>query len=231
MLALGVILAVSGALLVGAAWGIFGRLPERVEGFVVALAGGSLLVSTVVELIEPGVEEAALWSTSLVVLAGALVFVVADWLVDERWGSSSGGGLLAAITLDGIPENLALGVALIGVEPAAAAGLAGSILLSNLPEAAGGAKEMAGGDRSNGAVFGLWAGAAALLAASAVAGYLLLDGVPDSTLALIRGFAGGAVVASLASEVFPKAFKEDSYLAGLATALGVVTALGLGHLG
>ena len=40
-----------------------------------------------------------------------------------------------------------------------------------------------------------------------------------------------AVVASLASEVFPKAFKEDSYLAGLATALGVVTALGLGHLG
>ena len=90
---------------------------------------------------------------------------------------------------------------------------------------------MAGGDRSDGAVFGLWAGAAALLAASAVAGYLLLDGVPDSTLALIRGFAGGAVVASLASEVFPKAFEEDSYLAGLATALGVVTALGLGHLG
>lgn len=41
------------------------------------------------------------------------------------------------------PENLAFGVALIGASLLAVAALSASILLSNLPEAAGGAKEMA----------------------------------------------------------------------------------------
>lgn len=231
MLTFLVIAVVSGALVAGAAWGIYGRLPASVEGFVVALAGGSLLVSTVLELVEPATERTSLWWVVLAVLGGAGTFVVLDRLVAERWGSDSGGGLLAAITLDGVPENLALGVALIGVGPAAAAGLAGSILLSNLPEAAGGAKEMAAGGRSNATVFGLWAATAALLSASAVAGNLLLAGVPDAALAVVRSFAGGAVVASLATEVFPKAYREDSYLAGMATAIGVVTALVLGQLG
>ena len=40
-----VVLVVSGALVVGAAWGIYGKLPERLEGFLVALAGGALLLS------------------------------------------------------------------------------------------------------------------------------------------------------------------------------------------
>lgn len=151
MLTFLVILVVSGALIAGAAWGIFGDLPATVEGFVVALAGGSLLVSTVLELIEPATRKSSVWAVSLALLAGAAVFVVLDRLVDERWGGDSGGGLLAAITLDGIPENLALGVALIGVGPAGAAGLAGSILPSNLPEAAGGAKEMANGAARTGA--------------------------------------------------------------------------------
>ncbi len=43
--------------------------------------------------------------------------------------------------------------------------------------------------------------------------------------------AGGAVVASLALEVFPKAFKEDDYWAGIATVIGLVLALYLTSLG
>ena len=231
MLTFVVIVVVSGALVAGAAWGIFGSLPSGVEGFIVALAGGALLLSTVLELIEPATEKTSSWWVTLVVLLGAVVFAVLDWLVARRWGSDSGGGLLAAITLDGIPENLALGVALIGAGPLQVAALSGSILLSNLPEAAGGAKEMAGRDKSNRQVFGLWAATAALLSVAALAGNLLLSGVPDGALALIRSFAAGAVIASLATEVYPKAFKEDSYVAGVATAIGVVLALGLDKLG
>lgn len=155
MLTAAVVVVVSGALVIGAAWGIYGRLPDVVEGFLVALAGGALLISAVLELIDPATEVTSIWWVSLATLAGAIVFTFLDRLVDERWGSDSGGGLLAAITLDGVPENLALGVALIGARPVEVAALAGSILLSNLPEAAGGAKEMADGDRSDGFVFGL----------------------------------------------------------------------------
>lgn len=226
-----VIAVVSGSLVLGAAWGIYGNLSDRVEGLIVALAGGALMISAVLELIEPASRVAPFWAVSALVLAGAIVFAALDHLIKERAGGGSGGGLLAAITLDGIPENLALGVALISTGPLGAAALSGSILLSNLPEAAGGAREMTGDGRSKRAVLGLWAATAALLTAAALAGYLLLGGASDSTLGLIRSFAGGAVVGSLAIEVFPKAFKESGYSTGVAVAVGLVLALFLDTLG
>ncbi|MEZ5680680.1 MAG: zinc transporter [Erythrobacter sp.] len=226
-----VVLVVSGALVVGAAWGIYGKLPGKLEGFLVALAGGALLLSVTSELIEPSIEKSSVFHAMLGVAAGAIVFAVCDYLIDERWGGNSGGGLLAAITLDGIPENLALGVALIGAGGMEVAALAGSILLSNLPEAAGGARAMSEGGRSNARVLWLWIFTAAILSAAAIIGNLALAGVGEGTLAVIRCFAAGAVVASLATEVFPQAYKEDRHWAGIATALGVILAFGLGELG
>lgn len=225
-----VIVVVSAALVAGAAWGAYGALPKALAGFILALAGGALIISAVLELIDPATEVAPIWAVAGSVLVGAGAFTALDRLVNRKLGSDGGGGLLAAITLDGIPENLALGVALIGAGPLQVASLAGSIFLSNLPEAASGAQQMAK-DRSKPKVLGLWAATAGLLSAAALAGNLLLSGVPDTALGLIRCFAGGAVVASLATEVFPKAFKEDSYMTGIATALGLVLAVALGELG
>lgn len=230
MLTIIVILVVSGALLLGAAWGIYGRLPKALEGFIVALAGGALMVSAVLELIQPAMKDAPIWEAFAFVLLGAAVFTGLDYVVKKKWGSGKGGGLLAAITLDGIPENLALGVALIGAGPLQVAALSGSIFLSNLPEAAGGAKEMAKSGMSKGKVFALWAATAVLLSIAALAGNFLMADVPKEFLGLIQCFAGGAVVASLATEVFPKAFKEDAYWAGIATALGLILALYLNQL-
>jgi len=222
---------VSAALLIGAAWGIYGRLSSRWEGFLIALAGGALIVSVMSELIEPAARQTSLWVALAAVAAGAVVFTATDYLVDETWGSDSGGGLLAAISLDGVPENLALGVALIGAGPMQVAALAGSIFLSNLPEAAGGAKEMASGGRGKGRILALWAATAAILSAAAIIGNLALAGASQHWLAIIRCFAAGAVVASLATEVFPKAYREDHHMAGIATALGLLLAFALGKLG
>jgi len=231
MMTLIVVAVVSGALLIGAAWGLYGPLKERTEGFLVALAGGALLLSVVTELIEPSMEESTLLVSSIGVALGAGVFALVDYLIDEKWGPSKGGGLLAAITLDGVPENLALGVALIGAGAPEVAALAGSILLSNLPEAAGGARQMSESKMGKAKVMGLWAATAALLSLAAIAGNFLLAGASPHLLAFIRCFAAGAVVASLATEVFPQAFREDRHLAGVATAVGVLMALALGELG
>lgn len=224
-----VVCAVSGALLLGAAWGIFWSIPKKLEGFMIAVAGGALIVSAMSELIEPSLAKTSLLLVAASVIGGAAVFTIADRLVEKKFGKESGGGLLASVTLDGIPENLALGVALIGAGPMQVAALAGSIFLSNLPEAAGGAKEMAE-NRPKQQVFLLWGAAAALLSVAAIAGNLLLVDVAPKYLAAIRCFAGGAVIASLATTVFPKAYREDSYAAGLATALGLLLALALGEL-
>lgn len=223
--------AVSAALVVGAVWGLYGRLTPHVEGFVVALAGGALMVSAVLELIEPATRVAPDWAAYLVVLVGAGVFVAVDRAVKSRTSGGRGAGLLAAITLDGVPENLALGVVLVGAAPVEVAALAGSILLSNLPEAAGGARGMVEGTgHSRRTVLGLWGATAVILAAAAVVGNLAFAGAPDTALALVQCFAGGAVVASLAVEVFPQAFEEEKYLTGVAAAIGLVLALALSSL-
>lgn len=226
-----VISVVSGALLAGAAWGIYGRLSKRAESFLVALAGGALLLSVTSELIQPSLEHSSLLVAALGTLAGGAVFLSVDYLIDEKFGSDSGGGLLAAITLDGIPENLALGVALIGAGPLEVAALAGSILLSNLPEAAGGAKQMSGSGRSRAGIFSLWAATAVLLSAAAIVGNVALEGVSEAWLAAIRCFAAGAVIASLATEVFPKAYREKWHWVGMATVMGAILAFALGTLG
>ena len=222
-----IILVVSGALLVGALWGLWGRMSEFSEGFLVALAGGALLISAVLELINPSIKHSGIGWALLYILLGAVTFSGLDYLVKVRWGAGQGAGLLMAITLDGIPENLALGVSLIGAAPMTVAALACSIFLSNLPEAAGGAREMGAGGHSKGRVFFLWAGAAALLSTAALAGHWFLIDASEESLACIRCFAAGAVVASLAIEVFPKAFKKDNYWSGPAAVLGLMLALGL----
>ncbi len=59
-----VIVVVSAALIAGAVWGIYGKLPSKLEGFIVALAGGALVVSVVLELIDPATEVAPLWAVT-----------------------------------------------------------------------------------------------------------------------------------------------------------------------
>lgn len=226
-----IILVVSGALIVGALWGIYGSLPSWLQGNLLAIAGGALMLSVVLEMIQPALSHAGLWSTIAFTMLGAAVFTGIDYLIDEKLDSEGGGGLLAAITLDGIPENLALGVSLISGNAMQVAALAGSILLSNLPEAAGGAKQMKESGSSNKKILMLWIGAAVLLSVAAIAGKMLLSGVPKSILSWIDCFAAGAVIASLATEIFPQAFKEGNHWAGISTAIGLILALGLNQLG
>jgi ZIP family zinc transporter len=231
MLIVAVICATSGALILGAAWGLWGRFPAKLEGFLVAMAGGALIISVVSELLEPASEKAALWLVLAAFGCGSVVFTAVDTWIDNRVGEDSGAGLLAAIVLDGIPENVALGVVLITVEPMAVLALAGSIFLSNLPEAAGGAREMANNGWSRGKILGVWALTAAVLSAAAILGYLLLSPVAEIPLAMIQAFAAGAVVSSLATEVFPKAYKQDQELTGIAVAIGVILAFALHQIG
>lgn len=69
-----------------------------------------------------------------------------------------------------------------------------------------------------------------LVAGAALGGYLFLEGVGAGWLATIRCFAGGTVVASLATEAFPTACKEECYGAGVAAAVGAVPAVALDQL-
>ncbi|WP_017930509.1 ZIP family metal transporter [Robiginitomaculum antarcticum] len=216
---------VSLALIIGAVIGLSRWFNDKASGFLLALAGGALIYAVTAELIMPSIEIASLWPVVIAVMLGGIVFTGVNHRIDKKTDNPDGLGLVAAVTLDGVPENIALGVALISAGPMAVTALAGSIFLSNLPEAAGAAQEMKKAGRSKKSILTIWSGTACLLIAAAVLGNLAFAHVQDVTLSYIQAFTAGTVIASLATEIFPSAYKNTRHMAGIAVTLGLVLAI------
>lgn len=134
-------------------------------------------------------------------------------------GSAAGLALLAAVTLDGVPENLALGISMADPDTGGIVLLV-AIFLSNLPESLVGAASMKQQGRSDRFVLGTWTAAAVLLAVAVVVGRGLLAGVDGAGVSLPLAFAAGAVVASLADTLMPEAYEKGGPAAALATGAG-----------
>src|SRR3712207_1069386 len=133
-----------------------------------------------------------------------------------------GFALLAAVTLDGVPENLVLGVSLLSGGGSLA--LLVAIFCSNFPESLVGAVAMRRGGRSALFAIGIWALTAVLLTAAVVFGRGVFAQLPEENLAFPLAFAGGAVLASLADTLMPEAFEHGRPLNSMATAAGVFAA-------
>jgi zinc transporter, ZIP family len=129
-----------------------------------------------------------------------------------------GFALLAAVTLDGVPENLALGVSLLSGGGSIV--LLVAIFCSNFPESLVGAVAMRRGGRSAPFAIGIWSLTAVLLTAAVVFGREVFARLPEEHLAFPLAFAGGAVLASLADTLMPEAFEHGRPLNSMATAAG-----------
>ena len=134
--------------------------------------------------------------------------------------SGVGLALLAASILDGVPENLALGVSLADEESAGGSlALLAGIFAANFPEALVGAVAMRSQGRSVRFTFGMWLATALLLIPPVVIGRAALAGA-DPTLAFPLAFAGGAVLAALADTLMPEAFERGRPFNAFATCAG-----------
>ncbi len=219
---LGFALGASLPLLVGAAVGVVWRPPRRLVAVALAFAAGALIAAVSFELFEESYHGGGALRAGLSFAAGAVVFVVADAVLDRiTAGSPTGFALLAAVTLDGVPENTALGVSL---NAAGSAALLLAVFVSNFPEALAGAVTMREQGRSRRRVLALWAGATVLLAAAVLAGRYAFAGAAPDQLALPLAFAGGAVLASVIDTLAPEAFGSGGPFVALASAGGFFTA-------
>jgi zinc transporter, ZIP family len=222
-------LAASSALVIGAAIGARWNAPRKVTGVLLAFASGALISALAFELFEEAFELGGAVRSGLGLLAGAVAFVSVDTALDrhvaghpgpeEREVAAEGarGGvgwaLLAAVTLDGVPENLALGVSLV---EGASVTLLVAIFFSNLPESLVGAQAMRSEGRSGRIVVLTWL----TCTLAVILGRAIGGGLGDEVLAVALGFAGGAVLASLADTLMPEAFEHGRPLNAFATAAG-----------
>jgi zinc transporter, ZIP family len=213
----------SSALLVGAAIGVWRPPPRAVTAALLAFASGALITAVAFELFQEAVDHGGRLRAGVALFAGATLFIVVDTWLDRRTehdaaaGGAVGFALLAGVTLDGVPENMAMGVSLI---ESASVTLLVAIFASNLPEATVGAQKMKEAGLSARRIMLIWTAAAVLLAAALVVGFLALDGVSPEKLAWPLGLAGGAVLASLADTLMPEAYREGGPAVAYATALG-----------
>lgn len=208
----------SAPLLLGALIGAWWSPPRQVLAALLALASGAMFTSVAFELFEPAYADGGAVRASVGFLAGALAFVVVDTALDRVVvGGASSFSLLAAVTLDGIPENVALGVGLVvGGSPA----LLAAVALSNLPEALSGSVALREQGRGRGFVVGVWGGAALLLAAAVLVGRFAFSGVSTENLSIALAFAAGAVLAAVVDSTAPMSFRDGGPWVAMATAIG-----------
>lgn len=245
------------ALVLGALAGGLVEFPKRVLAAMLAFASGALITALAFELFEDSHEQGGLWRAGLGLLAGATVFTLLSQRLDrlaeghrpEDHGSekldvdaaaeekppspasvsgAAGLALLAAVTLDGVPENVALGVSL--GEGTGGLALLGAIFVSNFPEALVGSASMRAQGRSKRYVVGLWAAAAVLLTVAVIVGAGPLSSADPKTISIPLAFAAGAVIASLADTLMPEAYEKGGPTVALSTAAGFVLAYVLATL-
>jgi ZIP family zinc transporter len=211
------------SLVIGALVGLVRPWPRQLVGLVLGFGAGALISAVSFELAEEGVKIAGGVPVAIGLAAGAMTYFVAAGRV-----ASMGGGAALALGafLDGIPEQMVLGIGLAGGEPVSA-GLLAAIFVSNLPEAIGGATDMRRQMHGARQVMRTWVGIASLCAVASVAGYALADVTGGDFRGGINGFAAGALLVMLVDSMIPEATEQAGRTTGLVTTLGFAVAMGL----
>lgn len=227
--------------MVGAVVGVLWRANRQVTGVLLAFASGTLLSALAFELFPVAVDYGGMVRATVGLVLGAAAFVLINWWVDRRIvpraeehraGSEKAAerafslALLASVTLDGVPENLAMGA---GIQGHATFALPLAIFASNFPEALVGTLSMRRSGESARTTLLIWTGAALLLTAMAVAGELAAESLTDGGRAWLLSFGGGALLASLADTLMPEAFERGRPWNSLATTAGFVSSFAIAH--
>jgi zinc transporter, ZIP family len=228
------------SLVIGALLGLVWSWPERLVGLVLAFGAGALISAVSFELAEEGVEVGGAMPVAIGLGLGALTYFVCDTVLDHvtadmeargNGGGGSGAGPALALggVLDGIPEQLVLGIGL-ATGGAISIGLLVAIFVSNLPEAIGSASELRAAGRSARSVMVLWIAVAAACALASVVGYAVADTASPGLEGGINGFAAGALLVLLVDSMIPDATAKSGPIAGVVTVLGFAVATGLSNM-
>ena len=216
------------SLVLGMVLGLVRPWPTRLIGLALAFGAGALVSAVSFELFEEGVAIGGPAAVGIGLALGALVYFVLARAVERVGPSGSSGGMALALGafLDGIPEQIVLGIGIAAGQGVSVA-LLGAIFVSNLPEAIGSAIDMRGARIPDRTIRLLWLGVAAICTVATPIGYLLARGTGGHFEAGINGFAAGALLVMLVDSMIPEAAKKSGRVAGLATTLGFALAAGL----
>lgn len=216
--------------------------PDRWQGWMISLAAGMMLSASVFTLADKALHEGSAWQVIVGLAAGAVLFTWTSGLVDRHdWRvaaltpAESRRSILMLITMfvHSIPEGVAIGVGYATGELQFGLLLAVAIAVHNIPEGVAVSLPL----RAQRVSVAACAGYAVLTSApqplAAVPAFLLVS-VFQELLPVGLGFAGGAMIFLVASDLLPESLARCSrqetawgVMVGLIGMLALTSALGL----
>lgn len=229
--------AVSGlALLFGAATGLIFNLNQKVIARFMAFGAGVLVCALTFGLMEEAFGHGGFDAIIIGFLLGGVVFILGDYVLHIKGGrrhkrhqlvdarkDSNGKVITMGALLDGIPESVALGIALFTGGGTGILMLV-AIVLSNFPEGISSVDGLKKEGFTNAGIYKIWAVVALLALIFTVLSFIFLHDIDPNTIGIIEAFAAGAILAMLADSMMPEAFDEGGFSIGILTVLGFLTA-------
>lgn len=228
---------ISGLALVLGAWvGLYWQLPQKIVAAIMAFGSGVLVCALTFGLMEDAFRHGGFDAVILGFLSGGLVFILGDYLL-HRLGArrykkhplakplnDKGGSLIVlGAILDGIPESVALGIALFVGQSQSWLMLV-AIFLSNFPEGLASVKGLTQEKFSKYKILALWLVVAIFTMITTILSYWFLRHLDPNLIGALEAFAAGAILAMLSDSMMPEAYEEGGFLIGLATVLGFLLA-------
>jgi ZIP family zinc transporter len=210
------------SLVVGAVLALVRNWSDRSVGAVLAFGAGALISAVSFELAEEGIKIAGEAPVAIGLAVGAATYFGLNKLTGR---TGEGGSLALGAFLDGIPEQMVLGIGL-AAGAGVSAGLLVAIFVSNIPESTGASSDLVG-SYGKAKVLELWAAVAAVCTLATVGGYAIADAASGELRGGINGFAAGALLVMLVDTMIPDATRKLGQRAGLLTVLGFAVAAAL----
>lgn len=202
------------------------RVPRRVVGALAGYGAGALLGAIAFDLIPEGEGLGSNLEVAVWLLVGAAVFVLADRLVETRFGEGGGGagmGIVVGSVVDGVPESLILGIQVAAGQGLSVAFLA-AVFISNIPQALAPSVDLAESGWKPLRMALMWGVVVVACGLTAGAGFFLADtlGISGDRAA---AFAAGGLLAMMTNSLMPFAFERGGALAGVMTVVGFAASL------
>jgi ZIP family zinc transporter len=230
------------SLILGVIIGTSLKISQKIIAAIMALGSGVLICALTFGLMEDAFKHGGFDAVIIGFLLGGLVFISGDVLIHRHGGrnhkrkahhpsakETNGQAIVLGSLLDGIPESIALGVALLSKNGIGLLMLV-AIFLSNLPESLSSIDDLRREGFSKQRIYLSWSIVSICVASSVVLSFLFLERLDLNALGIIESFASGAILAMLADSMMPEAYEEGGFLIGFLTMLGFLTAFVLSKI-
>lgn len=233
---------VSFALIFGAILGIYLKFRRRLIAAFMAYGSGVLICALTFGLMEEAFSKGGFDAIIFGFLSGGTMFIFGNYLLYHFGGRehkyikthaskkcSNGKLMILGAVLDGVPESMALGIALfVGGGNGFLTMIA--IFLSNFPESISSVSGLKKEGFSKTRIVTSWSLVALISFVTVILSYLFLNDISPNMIGCIESFAAGAILAMLADSMMPEAYEEGGYIVASLTIFGFLSAFILSRL-